>query len=51
MGLLSFESNKLELAKFAYRFVADKQKFFLVNDSFTFESSIGELDRFVRRVG
>ncbi|HLG35938.1 MAG TPA: DUF4476 domain-containing protein [Bacteroidia bacterium] len=50
MGLLSFESNKLELAKFAYRFVADKQKFFLVNDSFTFESSIGELDRFVRRV-
>jgi hypothetical protein len=51
MDMLSFESSKLELAKFAYRYVADKQKFFIVNDAFSFESSISELDRFVRRVG
>jgi hypothetical protein len=49
MGLLSFESSKLELAKFAYPYVADKQRFFIVNDIFSFESSISELDRYVRR--
>jgi len=48
MSMFSFESSKLELAKFSYTYVADKQKFFLVNDAFSFESSISELDRYVR---
>ena len=51
MDLLSFESSKLDLAKFAYRYVSDKQKIFLVNDAFSFESSISELDRYIRRAG
>lgn len=51
MSMLSFESSKLELAKFAYSYVADRQKFFLVNDAFSFESSISELDRYIRRAG
>lgn len=49
MGLLSFESSKLELAKFGYQYVADKQKFYIVNDAFSFESSISELNRFIGR--
>ena len=49
MGLLSFESSKLELAKFGYQYVADKQKFYIVNDAFSFESSISELNRFISR--
>ena len=49
MGLLSFESSKLELAKFAYRYVADKGNYYLVNDQFTFSSSISELDQYIAK--
>lgn len=49
MFLLSFESSRLELAKFAYRFVVDPQNFYLLNDAFHFSSSIEELNDFVRR--
>jgi hypothetical protein len=48
MELMWFESSKLELAKFAYSRVIDKERFFLVNDAFSFSSSIDELDRFIR---
>lgn len=48
MELMWFESTKLELAKFAYHRVVDKERFFLVNDAFSFSSSITELDRFIR---
>ena len=51
MSLLSFESSKLELAKFGYAQVVDKQKFFLVNDAFSFESSISELNNYISRRG
>lgn len=47
MGLLSFESRKLELAKSSYAFVADPQNFFVVNNMFSFSSSVRELDRFI----
>lgn len=46
MTLFSFESSRLEFAKFAYPSVPDKQNFYLVNDVFNFESSIGELNQF-----
>lgn len=49
MDILTFESTKLELAKYAYSFVADKQNYYLVNDSFTFSSSISELDRYIAK--
>jgi hypothetical protein len=48
MNMLSFESGKLELAEAGYTNVIDKQNFFVVNNAFTFESSIDELQRFIR---
>ncbi len=47
MQLMSFESTRLELAKFGYEFVADPGNYFIVNDVFWFSSSVSELDRFV----
>ena len=48
--LFSFENNKLEVAKYAYRKTVDKQNYYLVNDAFTFSSSKDELARFIREV-
>ncbi len=47
MQLLSFESSRLEIAKFAYRFVADPENYFVVYDVFRFSSSVRELDRYI----
>jgi len=47
MNMLTFESSKLELAKAGYAFVTDRQNFYLVNNSFTFDSSISELEHFI----
>lgn len=49
MGLFTFESTKLEFAKWAYRNTWDQQNYYVVNDAFTFSSSIRELDQFIRR--
>lgn len=48
MNLMWFESTKLELAKFAFSRTVDKQNYFRVNDAFTFERSITELNEFLR---
>ena len=48
MGHLTFESTKLDFAKWAYRHCWDRQNYYLVNDAFTFSSSIRELDNFIR---
>jgi hypothetical protein len=47
LSLFTFESSKLEIAKLAYLKTLDKGNFFLVNDAFTFESSIDELNEFI----
>lgn len=47
LNLFTFESSKLEIAKLAYVKTIDKNNFFLVNDAFTFESSIEELNQFI----
>ena len=47
MQLLTFESDKLEFAKFAYKYTWDLNNFYLLNDAFEFESSIDELNRYV----
>ena len=47
MGLMSFESSRLRLAKAAYANTVDKQNYFVVNEMFSFDSSVGELERFV----
>jgi Domain of unknown function (DUF4476) len=49
MNMMTFESNKLELAKYAYAQTVDKQNYFVVNDAFTFESSILNLNDFIYR--
>lgn len=48
MTLLTFESNRLELAKFAYQYVTDPENYYLVTRAFTFSSSADELMRFIR---
>lgn len=45
--LFSFESNKLEFAKYAYPFCTDKNKYFLLNEAFSYESSKRELNDFI----
>ena len=47
VNMLTFESRKLRLAKFAHQFVHDTENYFIVNDGFTFSSSVRELDRFL----
>jgi Domain of unknown function (DUF4476) len=49
MGLLTFERSKIELAKFGHGFVLDKQNFNLVHQAFTYDNSINDLNRFIRR--
>ena len=46
MNMMTFESSKMDLAKFAYNYTADKNNYFIVNNGFTFESSIAELNRY-----
>jgi hypothetical protein len=47
MGLLTFESNRLKLAQFAYAYTVDKQNYFMVNRAFTFNSSITKLNSYI----
>ncbi len=47
LELFSFEDSKLEIAKFAYTYVFDRNNFYLVNDAFSFESSVEELNEYI----
>jgi hypothetical protein len=49
MKLFSFESTKLEFAKFAYKYTWDINNYFLLNDAFEFESSIDDLNRYINK--
>lgn len=46
--LFTFESNKLDLAKFTYQYTTDKNNYFLLNDAFVFSSSRQELARYIQ---
>ena len=48
MLLFTFENNRLEIAKYAYRKTVDRQNYFQLNDAFSFSSSKEELARFIR---
>lgn len=48
MGLFSFEESKLDLAKFAYDRTHDIGNYYKVNDAFSFESSIEELNEHIQ---
>ena len=43
---MTYESSKLELAKYAYDSVVDTENYYLINDAFTYSSSISEMSRF-----
>ena len=43
--LFSFESTKLEIAKYAYNYSSDKSRFYILSDAFTFDSSKDEIAR------
>lgn len=47
MSLFSFDSKKLELAKYAYDKTTDQQNYFLLYDDFDFNSSATELDKYI----
>ena len=49
MMLFSFESTKVEFAKYAYDSVVDKNRFYIIYDAFTFSSSIDEMERFLQK--
>jgi hypothetical protein len=49
MLLFTFEESRLDLAKFAYGRTYDIGNYYKVNDAFTFESSIDELNQFISR--
>jgi Domain of unknown function (DUF4476) len=47
MLLFSFEESKLDFAKFAYGKTVDRNNFYKLNDAFSFESSIEELNTYI----
>ena len=49
MIFMPHESTKLEFAKYAYKRTYDIENYYKVNDAFTFESSIEELDAYIQR--
>jgi len=48
MGLFSFEDSKLDFAKFAYERTFDIDNYYKVNDAFTFDGSIDDLNAFIK---
>jgi hypothetical protein len=48
MLLFTFENNRLEIAKAAYRKTIDKENYYLLNEALTFSSSKEQLARFIR---
>ena len=48
MALFTFEDNKLDIAKTAYRNTVDKENYFQLYDSFTFSTSKENLSAFIR---
>lgn len=48
MGLFGFEETKLEFAKYAYDRTHDIGNYYKVNDAFSFESSIDDLNNYIK---
>ena len=48
VGLFDFEDDKLDIAKYAYGSTLDVGNYYRVNDAFEFESTIEELDEYIR---
>lgn len=50
MMLFNFEETRLDFAKYAYKYTYDINNYYKVNDAFTFESSIEELNEHIERI-
>lgn len=50
LNQFTFDSSRLKLAKLAYLKTVDKENYFLVNNSFTFSSSIRSLKNYINQV-
>lgn len=48
MKLFSFEDSRLDFAKFAYGYTYDLGNYFMVNQSFSFSSSVDELNAYIQ---
>lgn len=48
MGTFSFEDTKLEFAKYAYERTYDIGNYYKINDAFSFESSVEELNNYTQ---
>lgn len=48
MLLFTFEDTRLKLAKDSYKKCIDPNNYFLLNDAFTFDSSVEELNNFIK---
>jgi hypothetical protein len=44
----SYESSKVDFAKFAYPYCIDQQNYYQVNSAFSYSSSIQELEKFLK---
>jgi hypothetical protein len=51
LDIFTFDANKLEVAKAAYARTVDRDRYYVVFNAFTFESSILELSRFMENYG
>ena len=49
MLLFSFEASRLDFAKYAYGKTYDQGNYYKVNDAFTFESSIDDLNKYINK--
>ncbi len=49
LSLFYFESNRLELAKFAYPYVYDQGNYYLLSSVFDFDSSVRDLNDYISR--
>ena len=48
MKLFDFEASRLDIAKFAYGYTYDKGNYYQLNDAFDFESSITDLNNYIK---
>lgn len=48
LSSLDYESDKVELAKFAWPQVYDQENFFMLNDVFTYPNTIEDIERFIK---
>jgi hypothetical protein len=50
LNTFSYEDSKLTIAKFAYKKCTDKNNYYIINDAFTFSSSMTSLNAYINSV-